>query len=56
MFLLEPLLGFKLEPPVEPQREKLTLGAQAWQRHQAKKPNHKAADLWEKAFPETFLI
>lgn len=24
------LLGFRLEPPVEPQREKLTLGAQAW--------------------------
>lgn len=32
------LLGFRLEPPVEPRREKSTLGAQAWQRHQTKKP------------------
>lgn len=33
---MQHLLGFKLEPPVEPQRGKLTLGAQAWQGQQTK--------------------
>lgn len=40
MFLLARwlLLGFRLETPMEPWREKPTLGAQIWQRHQMKKP------------------
>lgn len=39
------LLGFRLEPPIKPRKEKPTLGTQIWQSHQTKNPQ--AADLWE---------
>lgn len=38
-----------------PERE-TNPGSSGMAKASRKKPNHKAADLWEKAFPESFLI